>query len=311
MPPRSLAAPARGRPRRSGGASLVSVSTTGSSVALRVFVAGLVPLDCLRRFVFFLAKIFDFAGSAVHATFAPLRASSAVIFQYSSVLNASISRSRSTISFTATDCTRPALRPLATFLPSRFESGKPTTRSIARRASCAATRSVLIFSGLSTERRLDRVLGDFVEADAEGRRRPAVSARRRCARRSTRPRGRGRWRAARGWPSPLRGRSRRESPSASGGLPAARFVLAAVVHDVAQLPAVVDVDAGDVLALLLVRVEVADVAVAGQHPEVRAEVLVDGLRLRRRFDDDEVETPRCGRGRHRRRGSLLSRVWPP
>ncbi len=52
-------------------------------------------------------------------------ASSAVkiapIFQYSSGRNASISRSRSTISRTATDCTRPAERPVATF---RHRSGE-------------------------------------------------------------------------------------------------------------------------------------------------------------------------------------------
>ena len=49
--------------------------------------------------------------------------SSAVSFQYSSVVNASISRSRSTISRTATDCTRPALKPRVTFFPSKPLSG--------------------------------------------------------------------------------------------------------------------------------------------------------------------------------------------
>jgi len=45
----------------------------------------------------------------------PSGASRAVTFQYSSGTKALISRSRSTISLTATDCTRPADRPFATF----------------------------------------------------------------------------------------------------------------------------------------------------------------------------------------------------
>ncbi|CSI79390.1 Uncharacterised protein [Vibrio cholerae] len=49
--------------------------------------------------------------------------------QNSSGTNALISRSRSTRSFTATDCTRPAERPRATFFHSSGETIKPTTRS--------------------------------------------------------------------------------------------------------------------------------------------------------------------------------------
>ena len=41
-------------------------------------------------------------------------ASRAKTFQYSSGTNCSISRSRSQMSFSATDCTRPALRPRRT-----------------------------------------------------------------------------------------------------------------------------------------------------------------------------------------------------
>ncbi len=48
-------------------------------------------------------------------------ASSAVMLQYSRGTNASISRSRSTISRTATDCTRPAERPPRTFAHSSGE----------------------------------------------------------------------------------------------------------------------------------------------------------------------------------------------
>ena len=55
------------------------------------------------------------------ASAAPLAASgvmAASTFQYSSGWKARISRSRSTISFSATLCTRPALSPPATFFQS-------------------------------------------------------------------------------------------------------------------------------------------------------------------------------------------------
>src|SRR3989338_579383 len=51
-----------------------------------------------------------------------LLASVAVIPQYSSIINFLISRSRSTIKRTATDCTRPADKPLATFFQRKGES---------------------------------------------------------------------------------------------------------------------------------------------------------------------------------------------
>ena len=54
--------------------------------------------------------------------------------QYSSGIKARISRSRSTTSFTATDCTRPADKPRAIFSHSNGEIIKPTTRSKKRRA---------------------------------------------------------------------------------------------------------------------------------------------------------------------------------
>jgi hypothetical protein len=77
-----------------------------------------------------------------------------------------------------------------------------------------------------------------------------------------------------------------------GGAPAAALAatltVLARVHDVAELPPRADLDAGDLFALLLAGVQVADVAVACQHAVVRAQVLVDRLGLGRGFDDDEI-----------------------
>ena len=70
----------------------------------------------------------------------PGRARSAKPSQYSSGTNARISRSRSTMRRTATDCTRPAERPRAILAHSSGESSKPTTRSRNRRACWALTR---------------------------------------------------------------------------------------------------------------------------------------------------------------------------
>ncbi|MNN41130.1 hypothetical protein D3C81_1552300 [compost metagenome] len=67
---------------------------------------------------------------------------SAWISQYSSGMKARISRSRSTTSFTATDCTRPADRPRAILDHSNGETMYPTTRSRKRRACWALTRSM-------------------------------------------------------------------------------------------------------------------------------------------------------------------------
>ena len=68
------------------------------------------------------------------------------------------------------------------------------------------------------------------------------------------------------------------------------FGFAARVHEVAQLPALGDLDAGHFFLhrLVLAGGEVADVAVAGQHLEAVAQVLVDGLRFRGRLHDHEV-----------------------
>ena len=69
-----------------------------------------------------------------------------------SVLNLSISRSRSTINLTATDWTRPAERLGRTFFQRTGESSKPTMRSSTRRACCASTSSWLIWRGFSMAR---------------------------------------------------------------------------------------------------------------------------------------------------------------
>ncbi|MFO0873211.1 MAG: hypothetical protein U0575_04480 [Phycisphaerales bacterium] len=71
--------------------------------------------------------------------FAASGARQAVTRHCSSGTNAAISRSRSTTRRTATDCTRPALRPRATFFQSSGETWYPTMRSRMRRACWAFT----------------------------------------------------------------------------------------------------------------------------------------------------------------------------
>src|SRR5262249_9568113 len=58
-------------------------------------------------------------------------------------------------------------------------------------------------------------------------------------------------------------------------------------EDVGGLPAALDVNAGQLLALLAFDGQVADVAVAGPHLEVAAQVLLDGLGLGGGLDDDQ------------------------
>ena len=96
----------------------------------------------------------------------PCGASRAVIFQYSSGLNASISRSRSTISRTATDCTRPALRAARHLL----------AEQVAERVADDAVEDAAGFLGLDPvhvdlarvgERLLHGRSRDLVERDAE------------------------------------------------------------------------------------------------------------------------------------------------
>src|SRR3989344_5903592 len=59
--------------------------------------------------------------------------------QYSCGTNALISRSRSTINRSATDCTRPAESPGCTLRHKSGDSAYPTSRSKIRRACCAST----------------------------------------------------------------------------------------------------------------------------------------------------------------------------
>ena len=62
--------------------------------------------------------------------------------QYEAERNAMRSRSRSTMSLSATDCTRPADSLGATRRHSTGEISYPNNRSTMRRVSCASTRSV-------------------------------------------------------------------------------------------------------------------------------------------------------------------------
>ena len=78
----------------------------------------------------------------------PSRARSTNASQNSSGVKARISRSRSTMSRTATDCTRPADNPRATFDHNKGDSSKPTTRSRKRRACWAFTRASSMPPGL-------------------------------------------------------------------------------------------------------------------------------------------------------------------
>ena len=154
-PPSHLASSARkvflggaGMPDFFSAGFLPGPSASPSNVA--VSVSSTSDSSPAGSFGFGVASVLDLAKSLAnlpsHLIPLPVGASSAVSFQYSSVTNAAISCSRSTMIFVATDCTRPALRPWATFLPSRLLSGNPTTRSMARRASWLCTRRMSMWS---------------------------------------------------------------------------------------------------------------------------------------------------------------------
>ena len=72
---------------------------------------------------------------------------SALISQYSSGLNESISASRSITIFVATDWTLPAERPLRIFFQSKGLNSYPTNLSRILRACCALARFMLIARG--------------------------------------------------------------------------------------------------------------------------------------------------------------------
>ena len=84
--------------------------------------------------------------------------------------------------------------------------------------------------------------------------------------------------------------------------------LGAIDDHVGRHPAAVDVDAGHLLARAAAARQIADVAVAGQHLEIGAEILVDRLGLGRRFDDDQILFV-LGAVR-RGRGGRLARLAP-
>ena len=71
----------------------------------------------------------------------------ASMLQYSCGLKARTSFSRSQISFTVIDWTRPAERPLLTFFHKSGESLYPTSRSRILRVCCASTLFMSIFLG--------------------------------------------------------------------------------------------------------------------------------------------------------------------
>src|SRR3989344_205985 len=78
--------------------------------------------------------------SSVGKVFLFFDAKEPVILYCSVGLKARISRSRSTTSFTATDCTLPAESLPRTFFHRRLDSSKPTSLSKTRLACCASTR---------------------------------------------------------------------------------------------------------------------------------------------------------------------------
>ena len=113
--------------------------------------------------------------------------------QYSRAVNASISRSRSTTSRTATDWTRPADSPARTLRRDQRAEGV-ADEPVDDPPRLLGVDEVRIDLARVGERVADRALGDLVECHPLGLRRTGRSRPRRRARRSPRPRGRGRWR---------------------------------------------------------------------------------------------------------------------
>ena len=192
--------------------------------------------------------------------------------QYSRATNAAISSSRSQIMRSAGLCTRPADRPGRTFFHSSGERLKPTRKSSARRACCALTRSTDSSRGLR-HRFAHRVLGDLVEHHALHV--LALELALRLQELVQMP-GDGLALAV--------GVGREEQRL--GLLQRARdgvdVLLVALDHLVLHREVVLRVDRA------FLRHEIAHVAVRGEHLEVLAEVFLDGLRLGRRFHDNEV-----------------------
>ena len=153
-----------------------------------------------------------------------------------------------------------------------------------RRVCCASTRSMSIWRGCANAS-LDRRLGDLVEGD------PARLLGRDVGGLGDVPGDRLALAVEVGGEVDLVG--------ALGGLLDVGDLLAPVVRDhVLRFEVVVDVDAE--LALARVLGQVADVAVRRQDAVITTEIALDGARLGRRFDDDEV----LGHGRECSTGSL-------
>ncbi len=84
--------------------------------------------------------VLNFVGHSAIKITSPSRTNSAFTLKVELPSKSRISRSRSTITRTATDCTRPADRPALIFFQRTGESSYPTRRSSTRRACWASTR---------------------------------------------------------------------------------------------------------------------------------------------------------------------------
>jgi hypothetical protein len=95
------------------------------------------------------SKVPNFLGRLAFKTLPSPRSNSATTLKDDSGLNFSISRSRSTISLTATDCTLPADSPPLILVHKTGEISKPTNLSRILRACWAFTRSISMVRGWS------------------------------------------------------------------------------------------------------------------------------------------------------------------
>ncbi|GFI07263.1 hypothetical protein IMSAGC006_02018 [Muribaculaceae bacterium] len=122
-----------------------------------VFLAGLTLMALTEKSAFLQSsRNFCAAFSSVSRLLSSVRrvapegvVNMAVTRKYSSDRKFFISSSRSTMSLTATDCTRPAERAGLIFFHSTGLSSNPTMRSSTRRACWALTRSMSMPRGLA------------------------------------------------------------------------------------------------------------------------------------------------------------------
>ena len=203
----------------------------------------------------------------------PSFSSAASIVQYSTGLNARISRSRSTIRRSATVCTRPAEMSLLHGLP-QHRAGLVADQAIEHAARLLRVDLALVdLAGGARWRAGHRVLRDLVEEHApDGNRRLAAAwdaAARPRATRWPRPRGQGRWRC----------RTSRDDFAA--------LLSSAIVF---SLPGMVTRSGSKPFSTSMPELlgrQVPDVTDRGLHPIAAAEILADRLRLGRRLDDHE------------------------